>query len=147
MGGMNAPAINPNMAMRNGMGMNMMGMGNMGGMGMMGGMGGMGGMAGMGNMGVGVGGMGGMGFQGQAQAQMGAGRVRHILSFTPSSTPTVILWVSPTDKQGAMAARPVPNAPRGPAAMRGPGTAAPAPPTGPGAQRYSTQGSARAKPY
>jgi hypothetical protein len=49
MGGLaNAPAINPNMAMRN--------MGGMGGMGMMG----MGNM-GMGNMGMGMGGMGGMG--------------------------------------------------------------------------------------
>lgn len=64
MGGMgNAPAINPNMAMR--------GMGNMGGMGGMGMMG-MGGMGGMGMMGMG-GGMGGMG--GGVGVGMGGGRV------------------------------------------------------------------------
>jgi len=55
----NAPAINPNMAMRNGMG-GMGGMGNMGGMGGMG-MGGMGNMGMMGMMGNMMGGQGGMG--------------------------------------------------------------------------------------
>jgi hypothetical protein len=59
----------------------------------------------------------------------------------------------------AMQSRPIPNAPRGPAAMRnttggttpggtgGTGMAAPMAQGGTGAQRYSTQGSARAKPY
>ncbi|ODN75166.1 hypothetical protein L202_06369 [Cryptococcus amylolentus CBS 6039] len=116
MGGGNAPAINPNMAMRSpndsvssgaapGMN-NMMGMG-MGGMGM-GGMGGMG--MNMGGMGMGMGNM------------MGGGMNR-----------------------GGMASRP-PNAPRGPAAMRGPQQGG-VTPQGPGAQRYSTQGNARARPY
>nr|XP_031858670.1 uncharacterized protein CI109_005905 [Kwoniella shandongensis]KAA5525742.1 hypothetical protein CI109_005905 [Kwoniella shandongensis] len=125
MAGTNAPAINPNMAMRNGgMGMGGMGMGGMGmGMGMggmMGGMGGMG-MGGMGGMGAGMGGM--------------------------------------NRQMGSTSARPIPNAPRGPAAMRTPtgpgatgaqgngGSTTPSANGGPGAQRYSTQGSARAKPY
>ncbi|WVR04274.1 hypothetical protein IAU60_001274 [Kwoniella sp. DSM 27419] len=121
----NAPAINPNMAMRNGMGMGGMGMGGMG-MGM-GNMMGMGGMGGMGMGGMGMGGMGGMGMGNMGMQQ---------------------------NRMGGSAARPVPNAPRGPAAMRN--NASPAQPgggttpqggSGPGAQRYSTQGSARAKPY
>jgi len=76
----NAPAINPNMAMRNGMGgmggMNMggmggMGMGNMGNMGMMNMMGGM--MGGQGGMGMNnMGGMGGMGMGG-GMGNMGGG--------------------------------------------------------------------------
>ncbi|KAK8846582.1 hypothetical protein IAR55_005668 [Kwoniella newhampshirensis] len=123
-GGMgNAPAINPNMAMRNGgIGMGGMGMGGMGmGMGM--GMGGM--MGGMGGMGMGMGGGGG-----------GMGSMNRPM--------------------GGSSARPIPNAPRGPAAMRTPapasgsatgGTTPGAAAGGTGAQRYSTQGSARSKPY
>ncbi|WRT65210.1 uncharacterized protein IL334_002153 [Kwoniella shivajii] len=122
--GGNAPAINPNMAMRNGMG----GMG-MGGMGM----GGMG-MGGMGMGGMGMMGMNGMGMGGGNMGMGGAGGMGRGMNQNQ--------------------ARPVPNAPRGPAAMRsGPSTGGPSSgqggntPTGPGAQRYSTQGSARAKPY
>ncbi|KIR27382.1 RNA-binding protein Musashi [Cryptococcus deuterogattii 99/473] len=131
----NAPAINPSLAMRNNaggaaaggavggampMGMGMPGMGGMGALGGMGGMGGMG-MGGMGMGGMGMGGMGGMGMGG-GMNRMGNNRQ-------------------------------IPNAPRGPAAMRGPGQqpmggAVNAPQGGgPGAQRYSTQGNARARPY
>ncbi|WWD00099.1 hypothetical protein V866_007007 [Kwoniella sp. B9012] len=98
----------------------------------MGGMG-MGGM-GMGNMGMGMG-MGGMGMN-----NMGGNRMMN----------------QPQQQGGSI--RPIPNAPRGPAAMRsgpsggttpqsGSGGTVNGAPTGPGAQRYSTQGSARAKPY
>jgi RNA-binding protein Musashi len=77
MAGMNAPAINPNMAMRNG------------GMGMMGGMGGMG----MGGMGMGMGGMGmgGMGMMnnmggGGGGGSGGMGRVCLISSCVTTTT-------------------------------------------------------------
>ena len=146
MGGMgNAPAINPNMAnmMRNNMGAGMggMGMGNMmgmGGMGMMGNMMGMGGMGGMGS-----GGMGSPPPAGQGGFQNGnAMGQRNVSTRAAHRKPEL------TCKQPA---RPIPTAPRGPAAMRtGPAQAAPAAPAGqqgPGAQRYSTQGAARSKPY
>lgn len=126
--GMNqAPAINPNMAQRGnmgmGMGMNTMMNPMMMGMNPMMGMGGMmgGGMMGGGNTG-------------------GMGRV--------SCIPVLV-----TDRQGRG-----PNAPRGPSAMRGGGPSGMAQPmaqnsshggngNGSGPQRYSTQGSQRAKPY
>ena len=112
---MGAPAINPNMAMRNGMGN--MNMGMMGNMGMGGGMGG------------GAGGNGGPGGAGGFNPMMG-------------------------NNNGG--GRPIPNAPRGPAAMRhnsGQGQGGQGGPNGqnvaqgPGAQRYSTQGSSRSRPY
>ena len=54
--------------------------------------------------------------------------------------------------QGGMGRGNIPNAPRGPAAMRGGDTTPGGSSTGgggggAGAQRYSTQGNARAKPY
>ena len=73
MAGMNAPAINPNMAMRNGGMGGMMGMGGMGGMGGMPGMGGMGAMNMMGN---------GMGMMGN---NMGGGGMRNVSCLYPVS--------------------------------------------------------------
>jgi len=79
MAGMNAPAINPNMAMRNG------GMGMMGNMGAMGGMGGMGmGMGGMGMMGNNMGMMNNMGGGGGGSGSGGMGRVSLLLNSTLS---------------------------------------------------------------
>ncbi|KAK1926595.1 hypothetical protein DB88DRAFT_173245 [Papiliotrema laurentii] len=102
---------------RGGMGMGM-GMGMGNMMGMMGNN--MMGMGGMGGMGMGgMGNMGGMGYNSAHMAGQNAG------------------------------GRAIPNAPRGPAAMRNPqqGAGGDADGKGPGAQRYSTQGSARSKPY
>lgn len=153
-----APAINPNMARgmgggmgaMGGMGMGMGGMGNMmGGMmggNMMGGMGGMGGMAGGNFGGNGNGGGAGGGGNGGGMG-MGGGNGRVSLILRPPLT---------------MQGRNVPNAPRGPAAMRntgGPsgmaqpmaqgssGNGGSGSGSGSGPQRYSTQGSQRAKPY
>lgn len=128
MGMSQAPAINPNMAQRGNMGM----MGGMNGM-MNPMMMGMNPMMGMGGM---MGGMMGDGSSG------GMGRVS-------------LESVAPLTTQGRG-----PNAPRGPSAMRGGGPSGMAQPmaqsssgghsgngNGSGPQRYSTQGSQRAKPY
>ncbi|EIW68566.1 hypothetical protein TREMEDRAFT_74094 [Tremella mesenterica DSM 1558] len=96
---------------------------------------------GMGNMmGMGMMGMNGMGMGGMPMA--GAGGVGGAMGAVPMAGG----FQNPGGPGRNGPVRPIPNAPRGPAAMRAPGQN---PPTaqGPGAQRYTTQGAARSKPY
>ncbi|KZT51400.1 RNA-binding domain-containing protein [Calocera cornea HHB12733] len=141
-----------------GMGMNPMGMGNMGmmggNMGMMGGMGRMGGMPGMGMQGMGMGGMGmgrgaggpGMGMGGPMGAPQGQAGIQSPPQSIAGGTGHSQSQSPPANPSGQkLPGGPVPNAPRGPAAMRAGGP--PGGPGGVGPMRQGNRGQHNYHPY